>query len=130
MVHLRVFEAVLAAAVALSAAPLFSVELTLADNGVTEYHVTSPETPSPMEADAIADLKNLLKEITGADFADGIGKKRHIHVGVPAPSDKEPLKENERRIASEGGDIYLYGEGKYGNVNAVYDFLRDVLGCR
>ena len=130
MVHLRVFEAVLAAAVALSAAPLFGGELTLADNGVTEYQVTSPETPSPMEADAIADLKNLLKEITGADFAAGAGKKHHIHVGVPAPSDRKPLKENERRIASEGGDIYLYGEGKYGNVNAVYDFLRDVLGCR
>ena len=55
MVHLRVFEAVLAAAVALSAAPLFSGELTLADNGVTEYQVAGPGKPSPMEADAVAD---------------------------------------------------------------------------
>ena len=120
----------LAAAIAFFAVPLCADELTLADNGVTAYQVAGPERPSPMEEDAVADLEKLLHEITGADFADGSGKMRKIHVGVPAPGDKTPLKENERRIASEGGNIYLYGEGKRGNVNAVYDFLRDVLGCR
>ena len=125
-----IFGCCLAAAIAFLAFPLRAGELTLADDGVTAYQVAGPEQPSPMEADAVADLIKLLHEITGADFADGSGKTRKIHVGVPAPSDKVPLKENERRIATEGGNLYLYGEGKRGNVNAVYDFLRDVLGCR
>ena len=120
----------LAAVLSCSAAALCAGELTLAENGATVYQVAGPEKPSTMEAAAVADLKKLLREITGADFAAGSGKTRTIHVGVPAPSDKAPLKENERRIASEGGNIYLYGEGTRGNVNAVYDFLRDVLGCR
>ena len=105
-------------------------ELVLAEGGTTAYRVVAPKSPSPMERAAVADLTVTLREITGADFSSAAGKDRRIFVGVRPPCDREPLRENERRVTSHDGDIYLYGEGKYGNARAVYDFLRDELGCR
>ena len=105
-------------------------ELVLAENGRTAYQVVAAPEANAMELAAVSDLKTALREITGADFASAQGKTRRIHVGVAAPNDKKPLEHNERRITSCDGDIYLYGKGYRANVNAVYDFLRDELGCR
>ncbi len=122
----------LAAALALAAlaGSAYTTELKLAANGATGYKVVGVAKPSEMESAAANDLKRTLKEITGADFSASSGKTRSIFIGVRPECDKEPLKECERRITTYQGDLYLYGEGKRGNVNAVYDFLRDVLGCR
>ena len=106
-----------------------AAELVLADGGKTDYAVVSKPKPTDREFAAANDLLRTLKEITGADFGAAPGKTKHIYVGVCPESDKEPLKEGERRITSVGNDIYLYGEGRHGNDSAVYDFLRD-LGCR
>ena len=108
---------------------LAAAELTLADGGSTRYRVVAPKKASEMEAAAAADLKKVLKEISGADFG-AAAAPRAIFVGVVPPCDKTPLKADERRITSFNGDLYLYGDGPRGNVNAIYDFLRDVLGCR
>ncbi len=105
-------------------------ELVLADGGKSDYRVVAPATPSELEKLAVADLKLTLTEITGADFSPAPGKLRAIYVGKVAPGDRAPLGKFERRVTTENGDVYLYGEGERGNVNAVYDFLRDVLGCR
>ena len=51
-------------------------------------------------------------------------------IGQRAPSDREPLKDRERRVRSENGDLYFYGAGRHGNAFAVYDFLDDIIGCR
>ena len=107
-----------------------AAELVLADGGKTDYAVVSKPKPTDREFAAANDLRRTLKEITGADFSADKRKTKHIYVGVKPDCDKEPLQEGERRITSVGGDIYLYGEGRHGNDNAVYDFLRDVLGCR
>ena len=108
----------------------FGGELVLADGGKSDYRVVAPAEPSELEKQAVADLVSTLTEITGADFSPAPGKLHAIHVGKVAPSDRAPLGKFERRITTENGDVYLYGEGERGNVNAVYDFLRDVLGCR
>ena len=105
-------------------------ELVLAENGRTEYKVVAPTQATPAEAAAAEDLETTLKEITGADFSASPDKTKRILVGVVPPCDKEPLHEDERRVTTHGGELYLYGGGEYGNVNAVYDFLRDELGCR
>lgn len=105
-------------------------KLILADNGRTEYQIVSAGSASKLDRLAAADLSATLNEITGADFSAAAGKKKSIFVGIPAPADKVPLKEFERRIVTQDGNIYIYGEGKYGTNNAVYDFLRDELGCR
>ena len=124
------FAGMLAVAAFMALPRLAGAKLTLAENGKTEYEVVAPGKASPAEAAAVADLENTLHTITGADFAASSGKTRSIFVGVQPPCDKEPLKPYERRIATHEGDLYLYGEGRYGNVNAVYDFLRGELGCR
>ena len=108
----------------------FGAEIVLADGGKSDYRVVAPERPSELEKLAVADLARTLTEITGADFSVAPGKTRAIYVGRPAPGDRAPLGKFERRVTTEEGDVYLYGEGERGNVNAVYDFLRDVLGCR
>ena len=114
----------------LSAIAVFSVraDIILAENGKSYYRIVAQPTASEMEKLAVADLAKYLKQITGADFT-GQDAKHAIYIGRRAPSDKEPLKANERRIRSENGDIYIYGEGPYGNSFAIYDFLEEFLGC-
>ena len=105
-------------------------ELILAEGGGTSFRIVAPASPSEPERRAVEDLRTTLAEITGADFGSASGKTGAIHVGIPAPGDRTPLRSFERRITVENGSIYLYGEGELGNVNAIYDFLRDVTGCR
>ena len=107
-----------------------AAELVLAEGGRTAYRVVGVSKPTELEFAAAADLKSTLKEITGADFGSDETKTKNIYIGIQPECDKAPLKEYERRITSSNGDIYIYGEGSRGNVFAVYDFLRDVLGCR
>ena len=104
--------------------------LTLAEGGKTAYKVVVAPNAEKIDKEAALDLAATLKEITGADFSDAAGKSKSIFVGTAAPGDKTPLKEFERRIVTQDGNLYIYGEGDYGTNNAVYDFLRDELGCR
>ena len=103
-------------------------ELVLAANGKSNYRIVDLTPGSEMEKLAVADLALYLKRITGADFT-GTSAKHTIYVGKAAPSDKSPLKAEERRVRSENGDIYIYGYAPYGNAFAVYDFLEEFLGC-
>ncbi len=107
-----------------------AAELVLADGGKTRYAVVPPPEPTALEKAAASDLTGILQEITGADFGAEKGKTKRIRIGVRPECDEKPLAEYERRITSHDGEIYIYGEGTRGNVFAVYDFLRDVLGCR
>ena len=114
----------------LAALPAAGGEIVLAEGGKTAFKVVPAACSRSDEEAAAADLAAVLKEITGADFSAPAGKTKRIFVGIRPECDKEPLKEDERRVATHNGELYLYGGGEYGNVNAVYDFLRDELGCR
>ena len=103
-------------------------ELVLAKDGKSDYRIVAEPTDNRMERAAAKDLAKYLKQITGADFTDK-DAKHAIYIGKVAPSDKEPLKFDERRVRSENGDIYLYGYAPHGNSFAVYDFLEEFLGC-
>ena len=115
----------------LTAVAAFSVraDIVLAENGKSDYRIAARPTENEMEKLAVADLAKYLKQITGADFT-GKDAKHAIYIGKCAPSDQTPLKANERRVREDHGDLYLYGEGPYGNSFAVYDFLEEFLGCR
>ena len=103
-------------------------ELVLAKDGKSDYRIVAAPTENKMEQEAAKDLAKYLKQITGADFTNQ-DAPRAIYIGKVAPSDKEPLKFDERRVRSENGDIYLYGYAPHGNSFAVYDFLEEFLGC-
>ena len=104
-------------------------DLILAENGRSNYRIAARPTSNEMEKLAAADLARYLERITGADFS-AADAKHTIHIGKRAPSDREPLRSEERRVRSEQGDIYLYGDEPHGNAFAVYDFLDEFLGCR
>ncbi len=104
-------------------------EIVLAKDGKSDYRIVPPETLNKLDAPALEDLAKYLKQITGADFT-GKEAKHAIYVGKSAPSDKTPLQPHERRVRSENGDIYIYGEGAFGSAFAVYDFLDKFFGCR
>jgi len=128
MKALKLFSLCIAVLFAAAAA---EAELLLADNGKTDYQVVNRiKKASRGEKAAARDLRTALRIISKADFTTAVGKKYQIIIGEAAPSDKRPLKNYERRIVSENGNIHIWGQGKYGNINAVYDFLKDVMGCR
>ena len=82
-----------------------AADLILAGNGRSDYRIAAPPHANEMERLAVADLAMYLKRITGADFT-GTDAKYTIHVGKAAPSDKKPLRPNERRVRSENGDLH------------------------
>ena len=115
---------------ALAILPL-AAEVKLADGGKTAYTIVISDDANKMEQAAAGDLALYLKKVTGAEFrvADAAPSPRLV-IGKRAPSDKRPLRRRERRVVSENGDIYFYGDGHNGNAFAVYDFLDDIIGCR
>ena len=105
-------------------------EIRLASGGKTDYTIVAPEKPTKHEQAAVKDLAMYLSQITGAKFSVNGDAPKKIYVGKKAPSDKTPLKEYERRVKAEDGDLYIYGNGLQGNAFAVYDFLEKFFDCR
>ncbi len=101
----------LLAAALFSGVALSAAELTLAEGGKTAYKIVVAKDAEAIDKVAARDLAATLKEITGADFSAETGKEKSIFVGTPAPGDKTPLKEFERRVVTEDGNVYIYGEG-------------------
>ena len=120
---------------ALCCAAAFAAEgkLVIAKDGKSSYTIGyDTENQDPVYRAALKDLSDYLKEITGASvpLAYQAGGPR-ILVGIRAPGDDKPFTGvRERRIRSVENDIYIYGDGKFGTVAAVYDFLEKFCGCR
>ena len=120
---------------ALCCAAAFAADgkLAIAQEGKSRYTIGyDTDNTDPVYRAALKDLSDHLKEITGASIplAYQSGGPRII-VGKRAPGDDKPFTGvRERRIKSIGDDIYIYGDGKFGTVAAVYDFLEKFCGCR
>ena len=116
---------------AIFAAAALPAEVRLASGGKTDYTIVlAVDKPIGDEEAAAEDLCQYLTKITGAKFTIGGDAPHKIYVGRKAPGDKAPLAATERRVRSENGDVYLYGNGWQGNTFAVYDFLDKFFGCR
>ena len=105
--------------------------ITLAENGKTGFTIIYKFSGDLLLDPAVRDLAATLEEITGAKFpiaekADG----PKIFIGVTAPGDDAPIASRERRIRSVGGDLYIYGDYRYGTAGAIYNFLTRFCGCR
>ena len=114
-----------------------SGQIILSRHQKTDYGIVSSSALTDNEKTAVAELAQYLNRITGASFAVTEATDRpqnaagpSIFVGWKAPSDTAPLKPYERRIKSEGKDIFLCGADKDGNAFAIFDFLDTFLGCR
>lgn len=116
-----------------AAAALADGKLTIAEDGQSRYTINyDTDNKDPVYRAALKDLSDHLREITGANIplAYQSGGPRII-VGRRAPGDDKPFTGvRERRIKSVGNDLYIYGDGNFGTVGAVYDFLEKFCGCR
>ena len=116
-----------------AAAAFAGGKLTIAKDGKSRYTIGyDAENKDPVYRAALNDLSEHLREITGAyiPLAYQSGGPRII-VGQRAPGDDAPFTGvRERRIKSVGNDIYIYGDGPFGTVGAIYDFLEKFCGCR
>ena len=107
-------------------------DIKLTTGGKTDYIIVSSNKASAVDQYAVRVLADYLKRITKADFpvvkASEAGKSKScIYVGT---GNTAALKKQEFVVESRGPDIYLYGEGKHGTLNAVMDFLGGKLGWR
>ena len=129
MKHLFATLAVLLAAAAAAAGD----RLVLAQDGRSSYTIRyDADNKDPVFRAALRDLSEHLYFITGANIPlayQASGPK--IVVGKRAPGDDAPFSGvRERRIKSVGPDLYIYGDGRFGTIGAVYDFLEKFCGCR
>ena len=104
-----------------------SAPLTLVRDGKPLYAVVLPEQPTGPERKAADDLRQWVKEITGAELpsAKGGGNAPAIRIRT-APE----FVGDEYRIAVEADSLVLTGGTGRGAVNAVYALLEEDLGCR
>ena len=110
--------------------PSMAAATCLASGGVTNYTIMGPTKPTRDEVAATNDLQQFLTQITDAQFTIAGEAKYRIYIGRKAPGDTAPLKDFERRVREEDGDVYIYGNGCSGNAFAVYDFLENFFNCR
>ena len=110
-----------------------SDQMTISENGKSRCAIVTNKNTSEADKFALKELKEFLAKATGAEFqtiegAANTTEKNRIYLGI-AP-DGTKLKDGESMVQTRNGNLYLYGEGKLGNVSAVYNFLENHLGFR
>lgn len=116
--------------------------LMLADNGKTNYVIVKSDTGGVLDGIASQELSTYLSKTTGTEFpqvtAQEAGKySKRLIVGNGAFARKifgakllDGLKNQESVAIAKGDDILLAGQGTHGTCQAVYQFLRNQIGCR
>ncbi|MBT4816734.1 MAG: DUF4838 domain-containing protein [Lentisphaerae bacterium] len=123
----------------MAAAP---TELQLSREGMTDYVIVPPASPTKVDTYAVNELGKVLKQVTGAEFStvapgDLAADSKVIFVGLSAPAlgqlGQNPLgdlEDQEHVARSIGHNIFLYGKGLHGNLYAAMEFLKKSLGRR
>ena len=110
-------------------------------NGKTSYSIVIPDQPDTGVKFAAQELQTFLKKASGADFriikSAQAPEKNRIFLGIsPAAlkilknDPRKGLKAQEHVVRTVGNDLFLYGQGTWGEMYAVYDYLENVLGYR
>ena len=125
----------------LLSAGLLCCKADLVKNGKTTYTIVVPDQQDTGNRFAAKELSFFLKKASGADFkvvpvSKAPGKNR-IFLGVNPLVGKllkgdprKGLKAQEHCVKTAGNDLFLYGQGSWGDLFAVYDYLENVLGYR
>ncbi|HEV2293459.1 MAG TPA: DUF4838 domain-containing protein [Tepidisphaeraceae bacterium] len=100
--------------------------LTLVRDGEPLYSIELPEKPTGPEKKAADDLRQWIREMTGAELplaASPVAKSIRLTTNPDAPDE-------QYTIAVNGETLILSGGPGRGVVNAVYALLEEDLGCR
>lgn len=130
---------------AVIAEPLHAKEITLADNGASQYAIVIPDSPSPVQTTASKELQAFLKQIADVELpilstskvkSHSISNSKLFIIGPGELSSQALGDDSESKIAYDGiilksvGDsIVLSGSPLRGPLYAVYEFLEKKLGC-
>lgn len=100
--------------------------LTLVRDGQPLYGVSLPENPSGPEQKAADDLRQWVKEMTGAELPlSAAPAARLIRISTDPKAPDE-----QYTIAVDGDALVLTGGPGRGLINAVYALLEEDMGCR
>ncbi|MCX6922348.1 MAG: DUF4838 domain-containing protein [Verrucomicrobia bacterium] len=117
-----------------------AAELTLAQEGASEYRIVISATASETEKRAASELQSFLKQISRAELPiipDTeprttneiiLGNNRHLS-GLGAPIEVPALGEEGFVIRTIGSQLVIAGGPVRGTLYGVYSFLEDYLGC-
>jgi len=118
-------------------------ELTLTEDGKSDYIILTSNRPTKEDAKAAEDLREWLRQMTGAKLSieresgDIKDKRKFISIGHTKLLNKsglnsigEDLKDEGYRIDEKGERLFLWGGRTRGVINAVYALLEEDLGCR
>ncbi|MBQ6599521.1 MAG: DUF4838 domain-containing protein [Lentisphaeria bacterium] len=129
----------LCAALAALVIPASAEELTLAQNGKTDYKIVIAEKSAKQVKFAAEELSSFLKQMTGAEFpvvTDRTAKgKYEIVLGetnrnAEIPAELKPAVHEGFTLLVQGKSIQIRGKIARGTLYGVYDFLDEKLGVR
>lgn len=117
-------------------------QITLANNGTSNYAIVKPASPTTQDTKAATDLQTWLKTMTGVQLsiitedtplngkdAISIGRTQMLqNSGLPAAA--VDLGEHGYGIWVQNTTLFLWGGSKRGAIHAVYALLEEDLGCR
>ena len=141
-----VLSCVIMALPLVAGAPLYAADITLAQNGTSEYRIVIPDAPSPVQVSASSELQSFFKQVTGADLPVvaesevkdlNVADSKLLVIGPCDFSAKALQSDAEKTIEydgiilkSVGNSIVLSGSPLRGPLYSVYEFLEKKLGCR
>ncbi len=116
-------------------------QLTLAENGKSDYVIVIPASATTQEQKAVEELSRWLAEMTGAKFPvindSEPDRDKEINVGRTSRLSKanmaiakQDLGDDGYGIAVKDKKLFLVGGRKRGPINAVLALLEEDLGCR
>ena len=124
------------------ASPLTPADLTLAQEGRSDYVIVIAQEAEAPERTAARELQSHLQAVTGArlpiyEEAQSPAGSQQIVVGpgerlrqAAPPLDLAALGHDGIVLRTVGDTLYLFGGRPRGTLYAVYTFLEDVVGCR
>ena len=122
----------------LSCNDAFHSELTLIDNGYSNYTIVIPAVATEIEKKAAYKLQYYLREMSGtklkiipenkpwqshAIYVGGCNNTKKLNIDFPA------LEDDGFLLKTQGQDFFICGGKRKGTLFGVYDFLEQV-GCR
>ena len=131
--------AFLCAALAAAVIPAAAEELTLAQNGRTDYKIVIAEKPAKQVKYAAEELASFLKQMTGAEFpivSDRTPKGKYELVlgetnrNAEIPAALKPAVHEGFAWLVLGKSLQIRGKIPRGTLYGVYDFLDERLGVR
>ena len=127
-----------------------ATNITVVNNGATEYSILIPNAPSPIQQTATNELQAYLREITDVELPivtesdarasgrlESLADAKLIIIGPSATSKRALADDSESTIATDGvilrsvgNSLVLSGAPGRGPLYAVYEFLESQLGVR